>query len=120
MFFNIIPPKYLISKTAYNLQSVKLVDENVFSDSDIEALDFIWNKFSHLKRYQFADLTHKYPKWKKHEQALNLNCRIQMDPEDFFNDPDSDVEKCFELNEQDRATRREHLAEMIALGFLWS
>ena len=112
-------PKYLTAKTAYNLQSVKPVDESVFSDSDIEALDFIWNKFGHLKRYQLADLTHKYPEWKKHEQALNLNSRIQRDLEDFFNDPDSDVEKCFELNEQDRATRREHLEEMILLESLW-
>jgi uncharacterized phage-associated protein len=104
-----------------HLASIAAMDESVFSDSDIEALNFAWEHFGHLDQYQLARLTHKYPEWKKQEENINTLTRcVQMDLLDFFDDPDADIEKCFALDNQDRTARREHLAQMAHLESLWS
>jgi len=113
-------PQYIIPMDNLTLQSMNPVDDSVFSDSDFEALDFTWEKFGHLEQFDLAELTHEYPEWKKHEQALEMDSRIQMYLEDFLEDPDIDIEKCFALNDNDRDTRREHLVEMAHLQSLWS
>jgi hypothetical protein len=39
--------------------------------------------------------------------------------EDFLEDPDVDIDKCFELNAEDRATRLEQILNMAYLESLW-
>lgn len=102
------------------LQTVNTIDDSVFSESDSEAMGFAWKKFGHLNPFELAELTHEYPEWKKYEKALELDSRVQMYLEDFFEEPDENVEKCFELSDQDRNIRREHLAEMAKIHALWS
>jgi len=111
--------QYIIPFDNITLQSVKPVDNSLFSDSDIEALDYIWERFGHLDQFELAEITHEYPEWKRHKKALDLDTRIQMYLEDFFDDPDADVDRCFELSEQDKALRREQLEEMAYLESLW-
>lgn len=111
--------QYIIPIDSITLQSVKPVDDNLFSDSDMEALDYIWERFGHLDQFELAEITHEYPEWKRHKKALDLDTRIQMYLEDFFDDPDADVDRCFELSEQDKALRREQLEEMAYLESLW-
>lgn len=112
--------KYITSSDPHSLKSVNIVDENTFSDTDIEALNFTWEHFGLINQFDLAELTHKYPEWKKHEGALQVDSRIQMYLEDFLNDPDPGIEKCYELSDQDRVARREHLAEIAQLESLWS
>ena len=112
--------RYLVAKEPLELKSVSPPDDDVFSDSDIEALGFAWEKFGCLEEFELAELTHHYPEWAKHKQALELNSRIQMDLSDFFDDPIAGVEKCFELTDEDRSMQREHLEEMFRLESLWS
>jgi len=112
--------RYLTQASRLMLESIKHVDEDVFSDSDMEALDFVWQKFGHLAQFGLAKLTHAYPEWKKHNKALDLDSRIQMDLEDFLEDPDTNIEKCFELSDHDKSLRREQLVEMAHLEALWS
>jgi len=102
------------------LKSVKPVDKSVFSDSDLEALEFVWDKFGHLDQFTLTDITHKYPEWERHKKALSMDSRIQMNLEDFFEDPNANIDKCFELSDQDKVTRREHLADMAYIESLWS
>ena len=111
--------QYIIPIDNATLQSVKQVDNSLFSDSDIEALDYIWERFGHLDQFKLAEITHEYPEWKRHKKALELDTRIQMYLEDFFDDPDADVDRCFELSEQEKALRREQLEEMAYLESLW-
>ncbi len=75
--------------------------------------------FGHLDQFKLAEITHEYPEWKRHKKALELDTRIQMYLEDFFDDPDADVDRCFELSEQEKALRREQLEEMAYLESLW-
>jgi len=102
------------------LKSINPVDDSVFSESDIEALTFAWEKFGRLDQFKLAELTHYYPEWEKHKKALELDSRIQMNLEDFLNDSTSNIEKCYELTEQDRSIRREQLEELFHIESLWS
>jgi uncharacterized phage-associated protein len=111
--------RYLSAEEPHGLKSVTPPDTDVFSDSDVEALDFAWEKFGHLNQFQLAEITHHYPEWARHKQALKVESRIQMDLGDFLDDSTADIEKCFELTEEDRSTRREQLEEMFSLESLW-
>ncbi len=103
------------------IESIKPVDTDYFSESDIEALNFAWDKFGHLQKWSLSDFTHFYPEWKKHEEALRSGSKVEyMKLEDFFLDPDIDtIEKCYELSEKERQLRREQLADLIHCESLW-
>jgi uncharacterized phage-associated protein len=56
-----------------------------------KAMDFTLKEFGQFKWGKQSDLSHCYPEWKKHEQALTrANPRILMDIKDFFDDIDDD------------------------------
>jgi uncharacterized phage-associated protein len=111
--------QYIISEDNLTMRSLHPVDEVVFSESDIEALEFAWATFGHFDQFQLADYTHHYPEWKRHEQSLKSDSRILISLEDFFNDPAPGIEQCFVLSEDDKSIRREQLAEMSRLENLW-
>jgi len=112
--------RFIESIDNLTLKSINAVDDSVFSESDTEALTFAWQKFGNLDQFQLAELTHYYPEWERHKKALEVDSRIQMNLEDFLNDPASDVEKCFELTEQDRNIHRKQLEEIAHIEALWS
>lgn len=101
------------------IMSKKETDSTVFSDSDLEVITYIWDKFGHLNQFELRDITHHYPEWAKNEKILKQRTRIPMDLNDFFEDSTVDVDKCYELSEEDRKIRREQLAEIIHLETLW-
>ena len=68
----------------YTVKSVADVDEDVFSDSDLEALHFAVRTFGDQRKYNLSDITHAYPEWKRHSGDIPLFKRIQMDYMDFF------------------------------------
>jgi len=72
------------------LTSVSPVTEDIFSDSDIEALLFVWEAFGTLSEWDLVNRTHAYPEWEKHEGGLaHGNCRrVRMEYADFFLDAD--------------------------------
>ena len=112
--------KYLLIGTQHELTSNKPVDTDVFSESDLEALDFVWDKFGHLSSSDLVELTHKYPEWIRNKQALLLNPRIEMKIEDFLDDPViASVEKCFKLTSEERKESLEQLEEMRCIESLW-
>ena len=112
--------KYIVTTDQHNFKSLADVDQGEFSDSDIEALEFAWAKFGRFDQFQLRDLTHKYPEWQKWEKALQNRSRIDMDIEDFLEDPAENVDKCFELTDEDRQNRREQLKEFTKIVALWS
>jgi uncharacterized phage-associated protein len=112
--------KYIKPINQYTLESKQDPDESVFSESDIEALNFAWETFGGLDKYSLAALTHEYPEWKKHKHALKLDSRIQMELTDFLEDPDGGVEKCYNLSSADKAVRIDQLTETAYIESLWS
>jgi len=110
-----------ILTTGYDLESNVSPDDNVFSQSDIEAIQFAWRRFGHLGKYAIAQLTHKYPEWIVHEETLNHKprSRVPMDINKFFGDPSANVDKCFALSSKDKSLRIEYLKEMAYIESLW-
>lgn len=119
------------SDDGYVVASIAEVDEDVFSDSDVEALDFAWEHFGHLSEWRLAALSHAYPEWKKHREGLTKgNCkRAPMEYEDFFLDPspdDSDLQEAGlgdlfadAVSEQQKAAAREIADERSREKAFW-
>lgn len=70
--------------------SLRDTDESQMSESDREALDFAWNKLGDYTIEEIVDFSHKYPEWKKHEDALKSERSVKMDIYDFFECTDED------------------------------
>jgi len=60
------------------------------SESDIEALDFVIEKFSNKDTWELRNLTHEYPEWKRYKNTLesNLSKREKIIMNDFFENAD--------------------------------
>jgi uncharacterized phage-associated protein len=109
------------SDDGLRIESLKPADTGYFSASDIEAFIFAWDNFGQLDQWGLSDFTHNYPEWLRHKDALQSGSKAKdITLEDFLNDPDTDnIDKCYELNDQERDLRRKQLAENIYLESLW-
>jgi len=110
---------YIESSAKYDFASREPVDRAELSISDLEALDYAWSNFGHLTEWAIVDLTHKYPDWYKHKLSLELADRIEMNLDDFFEDPVSNTDECFALTDEARAIRRDQLEEALAIESVW-
>ena len=101
----------------YEYRSITELDRSVFSRSDLEALEFAYNTFGSFHHYRLAnDITHEYPEWKKHEEAIkNGASRITMDYVDFLEDSSSELNPCFKLEDKDKEIVKEQLKELSAI-----
>lgn len=112
--------KYVAPVNQYNYKSVEPVDYDVFSETDIEALEFSWSNFGNLNQWDISDFTHNYPEWEKHKRRIDRGANsVPMSLDDFFNEPNSPINKCYELDDEAKAIRREILAEAEHIESLW-
>lgn len=86
----------LASKTAPSL--------SVFSETDIEALEFVWTTFGHYDQFQLRDITHTYPEWIKHKKSVATGACSQMNVLDFLQDPTEKADDSLKLDETDHQT----------------
>ena len=112
--------QFLELKNRYDLISKHLLEEDVFSTSDLEALSFIWDKFGSMTEFELSHVTHQYPEWKKHQETLKTTSRVRMNLEDFLDDPTSNIEKCYPLSKGEKLDRKDQLKELNYLESLWS
>lgn len=99
----------------YSIKSIAPIDFDVFSDSEIEALEFSLSKFGEYGDLHLSNLTHRYPEWKKHKNALEINSRIRMDYLDFFEDSADDIEKCYILNTEEKQDKIDEFSEISSI-----
>ena len=65
--------------------SLKPEDLSLFSKTDIECLELVYNKFSDKDQFELADITHTYPEWIKYKKDIDAGKkRVRMSYEDFF------------------------------------
>ncbi len=78
--------EYISEIDKYNYRALIQGNYKVFSQSDIDTLEIVFDKFGHLDHFALSDLSHFFPEWKKHESALNkkLSSRYPIEPIDFF------------------------------------
>lgn len=110
---------FIRRKGTYDVASVADVDSAVFSESDLEALDFAWRTFGHYTEFKLVDITHHYPEWKRHARTLRSEKRVGMDYADFFEEPDAGYNPCHELSARDRSVGRELFQDRQAVAALW-
>lgn len=92
--------------------SRKEVDLNVFSQTDIEALENAYNEFGDKDQFELADITHNYPEWSKFKSELtNTRKRAKMDYIDFFKDPKDPKTSLFNIHEEQLNLSREVFLE---------
>lgn len=91
-----------IKPSSGNLSFTSLapIDEDVFSDTDLEALKFAYDHFGKFDQFVLADISHAYPEWKRRneEGKLVLN---DMSYLDFFDNPDLNDPNLAPLSNQD-------------------
>ena len=73
---------YLKPKNDLRIYSQKDVERDVFSETDIEALEVAWKITETVKN--LVKYSHEFPEWKKHEEKLKIFSRSWMALEDFF------------------------------------
>jgi uncharacterized phage-associated protein len=113
--------QYLYPSSTYYFASVKPHDPAVFSESDREALDFSWNRFGRYTEFELSEITHLYPEWSRHRDALRRSegKRAKMSYADFFLDPVGGADPCFELVGGDRTLALEMFRDQQETQRLW-
>ena len=103
------------------VESREKVDENVFSQTDIEALNFSYDKFGSQEEFDLADLTHCYPEWSKFKERIESKSvtRVRMDVRDFFSNPD-EKDEYFDQSEEDLENARYIFEENTRNEKMWA
>ena len=96
-----------IRKEGHDIESIKEIDYDELSQTDVEALNFVLERFGNISDSDLIELTHKGYEWKRHENELKLKSRVDMDILDFFEYSPEDV-----ISEVTKDTKE------AALGFL--
>ena len=86
--------KYISNKGAHQFMALADADLKVFSDSDQEALDKVWEAFGSMDAKQLSELSHQFPEWTFYSGMLNdreQKNSYRVDLDHFFEDgPASD------------------------------
>lgn len=74
----------------YNYSSKSALEEKVFSKTDLEVLDIIYDTYNPLTQFELSELSHKFPEWEKYKSLLDkgIASRYGIDANDFFDNID--------------------------------
>ena len=101
--------------------SIANVDSDVFSKSEIEALDFAYNEFGNKSESTLVGITHRYPEWTKFKSALESKetTREPMSYSDFFKDPINSLGDKFALTTDVLEASQELFEEDYKVAEYW-
>ena len=101
--------------------SVADVDSDIFSKSELEALNFAYDGFGNQSELQLVNITHRYPEWSKFKGALESRetSREPMSYSDFFNDPANGIEDKFALASDVLSASKELYEEDYKVAEYW-
>lgn len=110
--------KPTIDKNTFN--SISPVDLDLFSKTDVECLNSVYDEFSDKDQFELAEITHKYPEWLKHKKVLDSGKKksVKMDYEDFF--LDSSNEKIFSQDKKVLSLSKELFEEEKEISSFFS
>ena len=54
----------------YNYSVITSPNLKVFSKTDLDCINSIWDKFGDFDHFKLSDLSHEFPEWKKYEARL--------------------------------------------------
>lgn len=91
--------------------SLKPGDLSVFSKTDLECIEVVYDKFSDKDQFELAEITHKYPEWIKHKKEIGSGKkRVRMDYRDFFTETEKE-DDLFSQNKSDLEMAKESFSE---------
>ena len=101
--------------------SIADVDEEVFSKSEIEALDFAYGTFGTNSASALVNVTHLYPEWDKFRSVLESGetTREPMSYADFFGNPAKGTMDKFALADDVLSASRELFEEEYRIADYW-
>ena len=67
----------------YGYKSIFPTNTDVFSQTDLLALDLIWNKYGKFSEFRLSEMSHKFPEWAKFGDSTKHR-RHAMNIMDFF------------------------------------
>lgn len=107
--------------TANTVVSINEVDKGVFSESEIEALNFAYDEFGKLSAPKLVDITHRYPEWNKFKSALQSKetTREPMSYSDFFDNPNNGGDDKFALANDVLEASKELFEEDYKVAECW-
>lgn len=78
--------KYLkkASSEKYGIESIKEVNEGLFSRAEIEAMDTVYEEFGDKGKFTLCRITHYFPEWEKHGVDGKRTFAAPMKIRDFF------------------------------------
>lgn len=97
----------------HDVISIKKPDLEVFSKTDLEALDAAWSVYCKHKSKIIA-FTHCFPEWKNKAKSLDTERSVEINCADFFLPAPANVEYC-PADEKRLELNREHFAEFAYL-----
>lgn len=113
--------EFVRRKGQYDVVAVGKTDSTVLSESDLEALEFAWRYFGKFTKFELRDITHHYPEWQRHEEALKKgHRRVPMDFADFFKEPEAGYIPCHALSDEERKAALTLFRERQSFNQHWS
>lgn len=95
--------KYIKKLSRYSVASIRNVDSEQLSESEIECLDKAYDNFGQYKPSQLTKISHDFPEWKKFEKSLESGTKNeQIDYMDFFKDIRTELYKQMFSESQDK------------------
>lgn len=82
----------VFSVNGYNIKALKDFENEFFSFSDIEILEYVWNKYGKNETFFLRDLSHLFPEWLRFEKELEDNTlpnSYDIVIQDFFEFPEN-------------------------------
>jgi len=96
-----------VGKHELSTKNEMAIDYEYLSETDKEAIDFIYKIFGNYDKYWLRDYTHRLSEWQKHEESLNAGSkREKIDINDLFN-----------LSNDDFNINPEHVEDAKAIYF---
>jgi uncharacterized phage-associated protein len=114
--------RFLRPAGQYEFASLADVETLVFSQSDLEALEFAWQNFGQYDEFRLAGITHEFPEWKRHEVSLQSTdvSRIPMSYRHFLANAPTAVDPAPPLSADDQRLRDEEIEELQTIESLWA
>ncbi|MEK7187832.1 MAG: Panacea domain-containing protein [Patescibacteria group bacterium] len=105
------------------VESVNEVDSSVFSDSDLEALNLVYEKYGKDDALELADMSHYFPEWDKFKKEILTKSisRGNMSYVDFFKNPGQTIpyENIFDEKEKDLESSQKIFEESYLMANFW-
>ena len=109
--------KYLQKAFTHQVKSVEEVDLDVFSETDIEALNAA---IAQKKKHQdLVEFTHLFPEWQMHEATISgLKSRVKMNLIHCFNKAPVSAEYCV-VDDEVLELNKEHFCDQLEFDNAW-